>query len=145
MRLFRIIPISILLITMTAIAGVAQTKTELRPAYICGFAASFNDSTVYLTEIQSFDSVLVDSKTKFLTERESYSYQLKEYLKSVGFTNPTCITLFAFKRSDIEKKYLKLKKKYTKGGRFDVRYLTSSDFKFVAIKKTDKVFVGATR
>lgn len=145
MRLFRIIPISMLLMTMNVIAGVAQTKTELRPAYVCGFAASFNDSTVYLTDIQAFDSVLVDSKTKFLTERESYSNQLKDYLKAAGFVNPTCITLFAFKRSDIEKKYLKLKKKYTKGGKFNIRYLTSSDFKFVAIKKTDKIFVGATQ
>ena len=36
------------------------------PGYICGFATSFNDSTVYFTDIQYMDSTYTDSKTGFL-------------------------------------------------------------------------------
>lgn len=47
------------------------------PGYICGFATSFNDSTVYFTDIQYMDSTYTDSKTGFLYSRDNYSYQLR--------------------------------------------------------------------
>ena len=56
------------------------------PLYVCGLATSFNDSTVYFTEIQKIDSAYVDSKTGFLYGRDSYSYQLREQMQKQGLS-----------------------------------------------------------
>ena len=52
--------------------------------YAFGFAASFNDSTVYFTEIHEVDSVWINEKNKFLLNRNDYSNQLKGYLDAKG-------------------------------------------------------------
>ena len=71
-------------IGLTAIAATllisltAQAKNEMRKAYVFGFASSFNDSTVYITDIQELDSVWFTSKHHFLVSRENYSYQLRD-------------------------------------------------------------------
>lgn len=65
------------------------------PGYICGFATSFNDSTVYFTDIQYMDSTYTDSKTGFLYSRDNYSYQLRGHMQKNGVANPTCITFFS--------------------------------------------------
>ena len=103
------------------------------PGYICGFATSFNDSTVYFTDIQYMDSTYTDSKTGFLYSRDNYSYQLRGYMQKNGVVNPTCITFFCKKRKDVEKKYAALKKRYATKGRYDVKYLLASDFAFTPI------------
>lgn len=103
------------------------------PGYICGFATSFNDSTVYFTDIQYMDSTYTDSKTGFLYSRDNYSYQLRGHLQKNGMAYPTCITFFSKKRKDVEKKYAALKKRYATKGRYDVKYLLASDFAFTPI------------
>lgn len=103
------------------------------PGYICGFATSFNDSTVYFTDIQYMDSTYTDSKTGFLYSRDNYSYQLRGHMQKNGVANPTCITFFSKKRKDVEKKYAALKQRYATKGRYDVKYLLASDFAFTPI------------
>ena len=74
----------------------------------------------------------IDHKTKFLLGRDQYSIQLKEYLEqSMQQQGRICMVIFATKKKEAEKKYLKLMKKYTKG--YDVRYLNAPEFKFMAI------------
>ena len=77
--------------------------------YAFGFAASFNDSTVYFTEIHEVDSVWINEKNKFLLNRNDYSNQLKGYLDAKGLTHRTCIISYEFKRKDLEKRYEKMK------------------------------------
>ena len=87
------------IMVLASLSTFAENKA--RTVYMYGFAASFNDSTVYFTEIQQLDSAYVDSKTKFLYSRENYSYQLRDYLGAQGFKNATCITSFAMTRKDL--------------------------------------------
>lgn len=103
------------------------------PLYICGFSTSFNDSTVYFTDIQRMDSAYVDSKTGFLYSRDSYSYQLRTHMQQVGVKNPTCVTIFGKTRKDVEKKYANLKKRYATKGRYDVKYVLPTEFAFSPI------------
>ncbi len=110
-----------------------QAQKKQQPVYLMGFAASFNDSIVYLTDIQLMDSAYIEPKNKFLYARDSYSFQLKEYLEKNGIKNPTCVTLFANSQKAIEKKYLKLNKRYTKGNHYQVNYLNQSQFRFSSI------------
>lgn len=120
------------ILSVTVLAGKAANRAQT--IFIYGFAASFNDSTVYFTDLQTLDSAYIDSRSKFLYSRENYSYQLQDYLANRGFEHAVCICSFALKRKDAEKKYLKLRKKYIEGGRFNIKYLKPSEFTFHAIK-----------
>ncbi len=112
----------------------AQKKT---PVYMWGLVTSFNDSTVYFTDIQLVEGSYTDSKTGFLYSRDNYSYQLRDYMKKEGCAHPTCVTLYAKTRKEIEKKYTSLKKRYATGGRYNVKYITSNDFSFSPISPNE--------
>ena len=124
-----------LVVALTALTASAVNKPE--KVYMYGFAASFNDSTVYFTSLQEIDSVYIDSKTKFLYSRDNYSYQLRDYLSAHGSENYTCTTVFALNRKAAEKKYAKLRKRYTQGGKYTVKDLSKTDFFFVPIKEQE--------
>jgi len=83
--------------------------------YMFGFAASFNDSTVYFTDIQEVNGAWVDdSKKKFLVSRTQYSNQFRDFIKqNKNVDNPTCVTFYSLKRGALEKKLAKVRKLYT--------------------------------
>ena len=79
-----------------------------------GFASSFNDSTVYITSVQKVDSVYLSHKNLFLEGRDNYSFQLRDYLESIGEPKRTCIVMFDRNFKKAEKKWTKLYERYTK-------------------------------
>ena len=116
----------------------ASAKVKCVPkVYAFGFAASFNDSIVYFTDIQEIDSAWINEKNKFLIGRDNYSYQLKNYFAGIGLPHRTCIISFALNRKDIEKKYKKMKEKYTKSENFLIKSIDGNEFCFTAIKPDD--------
>ena len=118
----------------------ASGKLRCTPVYIFGVSASFNDSIVYFTDIQEVDSVWTNGKGRFLAGRNQYSYQLREYFTTkLGMARRTCVVVSSLKRKDVEKKYAKMKKQYIekKAGKFDVRFLSAEDFRFVAVDMSD--------
>ena len=115
------------------LTGSMSAAEKTKKVYIYGVAISFNDSTVYITDIQELDSAAVTTRAKFLYGRDSYSYQLRDYLKAQGFSTPSCITSFALKQKDIEKKYIATKKRYG-GGKFTVKHVTPDNFKYTTIE-----------
>lgn len=129
----------LLIVTALLVGCVINGNAKgYRPAkiYMFGFAASFNDSTVYLTDIQTVNAYLVNNRTKFLANREDYSYQLRNYLQSNGLEAfPTCITMFAENEKDATRKYLKLKERYEKSKKkYSIKSLKDSQFKYTPIE-----------
>lgn len=129
----------LLIITALLVGCVINGNAKgYRPAkiYMFGFAASFNDSTVYLTDIQTVNAYLVNNRTKFLANREDYSYQLRNYLQSNGLeAYPTCITMFAENEKDATRKYLKLKERYEKSKKkYSIKSLKDSQFKYTPVE-----------
>lgn len=129
----------LLIVTALLVGCVINGNAKgYRPAkiYMFGFAASFNDSTVYLTDIQTVNAYLVNNRTKFLANREDYSYQLRNYLQSNGLEAfPTCITMFAENEKDATKKYLKLKERYEKSKKkYSIKSLKDSQFKYAPVE-----------
>ena len=119
------------------IMGETATAAEkTKKVYMYGIAISFNDSTIYLTEIQAVDSAVLTNKGHFLYGRDSYSYQLRDYLKGKGFNAPTCVTTFATKQKDIEKRFISTKKRYA-NGKYTLKHVTPGEFKFTAITLDD--------
>ena len=129
----------LLIVTALLVGCVINGNAKgYRPAkiYMFGFAASFNDSTVYLTDIQTVNAYLVNNRTKFLANREDYSYQLRNYLQSNGLeAYPTCITMFAENEKDATKKYLKLKERYEKSKKkYSIKSLKDTQFKYTPVE-----------
>lgn len=125
-----------LLMTMGTLSTAVEAKPKQVPkVYIFGFSASFKNAVVYITDIQELDSAWIDSKTKFLLGRDTYSTQLKDYLtQSVNDPHRTCVVMFSTEKAKAEKKYMKLKRTYTvkakaKDG-YEVKYLDRKDFEF---------------
>ena len=114
-------------------ATAAFSASKQATVYLYGISTSFNDSTLYVTEIQALNGAWVENGTHFLVGRDNYSYQLRDYLRAQGTPNPTVVTVFALKQKDIEKKMVKLKKKYFAKGTYQIRQLSTAEFQFKPI------------
>ena len=144
-------------IGLTAIAATllislaAQAKNEMRKAYVFGFASSFNDSTVYFTDIQEVDSAWFTSKHHFLVSRENYSYQLRDYLTSIGEQHRTCMVEYNTDPKKLEKAWNKLYSRYAHNQKkknnqkqkselppFQIKKLTREQFQFQSVAPMDE-------
>ena len=122
--------------------GAEAKQVQVPHMYMFGFAASFKDSVVYMTEIQDVQKVWYDKKTKFLLGRDIYSSQLQEHFKEkMQMPDRVCVVVFAKTMKKAEKKYLKLRKKYLSDAKhtssYEVRYITTQDFKFEPVDLSD--------
>lgn len=118
-----------LLLVFVMCSAFSIKKKDKSQVYIAGVSASFKDSLVYFTDIQSIDSVVLDKNT-MLPQRQQYSYQLKTYLESkLGQPNRTCFIYFDSNKAKLEKSIKKMKDKYQKSGKSIIRQV-DSEFKF---------------
>ncbi len=118
--------------------GAEAKQVQVPHMYVFGFAASFKDSVVYMTEIQDVQKAWYDTKTKFLLGRDNYAAQLKEHFATkMQQRDRVCVVVFAKTMKKAEKKYLKLRKKYIGNAKhpstYEVRYITTQDFKFETV------------
>ena len=116
--------------------NVQAQNVKVPHAYMFGFVASFNDSTVYFTNIQKVDSVWVTNKKSMLAGRNQYSYQLRDYFaQQRNMPNRTCVVVANTDLKKLEKKYIKMKNKYLVKSKkpYDVRSLNETDFKFLPV------------
>lgn len=103
-------------------------KTET--VYIFGVGASFQDSTVYFTDVQTLEGTKLIEKG-FLLGRTMYAYQLKGYLENaLNLPNRTCAIYFSDKKKKIEKTYAKLKAKYENDETIKLNFTGYGEFKF---------------
>ena len=104
-------------------------KGKQKPVYVFGVSTSFTDSIVYRTEIQLLDSVYLD-ENKFLPERYTYSYQMKNYLEyDKGLKDRTCAIYFNNDRAKLNKALQKLLARFKKSST-PVQIISASDFQF---------------
>lgn len=101
--------------------------------FLYGVALNPSDSIIYITDEQTIDSAQVDKKTKFLVNREDYSYQLKTYMDGHGQPNRTCMTIYATSIKELDAKYKK-QAKYLKKNGYVIKNLPRTDFHYMAIK-----------
>lgn len=109
----------------------ATHKEVIKEVYAFGVAASFNDSIVYFTEIMPLDSATISRKTSELSNRDLYSYQLKNYIEEKkGKKNYTCMIFFAKNKAKLHKEISKIRSKYLKGEHVSLQDLSMDDFVF---------------
>lgn len=121
----------ILFLLFVLMSAFTVNKGEIKPVYVMGVSLCFGDSVVYFTDIQQIDSVRL-TKEGFLPSREGYSEQLKSFLlEKDGNMNHTCITYFAEKKADLQKKVTKLMKRYQSNGTTIIKQIPLSEFRYV--------------
>ena len=129
----------------------ASAKNDAKTAYIFGFASSFNDSTVYFTDVQKVDSAYFTRKSKFLVSRENYSYQLRDYLANIGEQHRTCMVEYNTDPKKLEKAWNKLYSRYAHNQKkknnqkqkselppFQIKKLTREQFQFQSVAPMDE-------
>ena len=90
-----------------------KVKTD-EPArvYMYGVSFDFTDSVIYMTDVQYLDSIIVN-KDASIQNHVYYSMQMKVYLEgTLGETNQTCAVIYSPDKKKLEKRYLKMLKKY---------------------------------
>ena len=127
--------LALVALTIMGASEATAKRRQLSHIYMFGLAASFTDSTVYFTEIQTVDSTWIDDKTFFLENREVYSQQLKDYLAASMLPNRVCVVMYAPTLKEAEKKYVQVRRIYTTKADtpYDVHYLTNAEFRFKTV------------
>ena len=117
-------------LVFTMCSAFSFKKDHSKPIYAFGISASFTDTVVYFTDIQVLDSAKV-TKEGFLTQRELYSYQLKNYLEDNRLQqNSTCMIYFSDNKSKLQKEATKILNKYQKTKNMVVVKVNSEKFHF---------------
>lgn len=141
MKQLRYLLLTLLVIMSANVSAKGMVEPKM---YMFGFAASFNDSIVHFTEIQTVDSVWVDQRTKLMLGRENYSNQLRDFMTDKQqMPNRTCVVFYNRDRQKLEKEFLKMRRIYTTGkkklkkkdaGKIlshnEIHDITLSEFKF---------------
>lgn len=120
--------------------AVAMQAKDDGKIYVFGVSTSFNDSIVYLSSVQDLEGASLQKKTGFLEYRSFYSAEFQHFLESKYQGNQTCAIFFATDRNKLEKKYLKLRKRLSKGKPDTLKEISASDFQFSvpAVQKTEE-------
>lgn len=134
MTLLRTRALALLTLLLCITTNMQAKEREQMKIYAFGFAASFSDSIVHFTDIQTIEGAWIQKKGKMLLERDEYSNQLRTYLTEHNQKNRTCIISFSTKLKDAEKKLVKMKKRYNAEKHYEVRYIPTSDFSFQAVE-----------
>lgn len=116
----------------------AQHAPVVKPVYMFGLVASFSDSLAYITDIQRVDSAYL-YKNGFLANRPLYSQQLLDKTEAMGHANMTCAVFFSPKKATIEKKYLKVKRRYGQQHGVVVTSLGNNEFRFKSVPYEEEV------
>ena len=125
-KIFSIILLMCLVIPSLSFAKDGKTKERKKKVqtevYVWGVSLSFSDSVVYFTEIQHIEGAIIEDK--LLPNRHLYAYELKDYMSyEENMPGRTSFIYFSDKRSKLEKKEQKVKKRLVEGGEKTVRYL----------------------
>lgn len=98
--------------------------------YVMGVSFSFADSVAYFTEIQFIEGVELEKKSKFLPDRQHYTYELKDYMTfNENRPGRTSVILFSKKLKSLKTQEQKVKNRLEKRRGLTVRYL-GDKFKF---------------
>lgn len=107
----------------------APKETDV--VYIFGVGMNFNDSTVYLTDVQPVNYLRLTKKYKFLPYRADFSQQMKDYLlEKYEMQYETTCVFYDVNRKKLAKRFYKMKKRYLDMGTANLVIISADDFKF---------------
>ena len=104
------------IVLLSSFAAPKRDKKEKEPevvrVYMYGVSIDFNESLVYMTDVQSLDSMIINGDGS-LQNYSSYSLQLKVFLEgTLAENNQTCAVIYSDNKKKLDKLYAKMRKKY---------------------------------
>lgn len=100
--------------------------------YVFGVSQTLGKDEVYITEINTIDSLALQNQTRFLPFRSSFSLQFQQYTEGVlRQTNQTVCTFFNVNRDKLAKMLSSVKKRYLSNANKTVVTVTQDQFRFV--------------
>lgn len=133
----KILTLTILLVATLTLSAKKKANAEhsesAQTVYLYALSASFNDSIVYITDIQTVEGAYIEKK-HILGGLRQYVQQMDRYFKEKGVADRINTVFFKTKRTKAEKQFVKLRKRYTKDG-IDLRVLPQGEFSFQPVKK----------
>lgn len=98
--------------SLTTFAASKDKADEPKRVYMYGVSVNFNDSVVYMTDVQHLDSIVIN-KDGSIQNYANYSIQLKVYLEGMlGESNQTCAVIYSDNKKKLEKRFVKMRKRY---------------------------------
>ena len=103
---------------------------EPRRVYMFGVAVNFNDSTMYMTDVQSLDSIVINTDGS-LRNYAAYSQQLEFYIEGVlREADQTCAVIYSDKKKKLEKRFVKLQRELSAKRSEKLRRIGTDEFAF---------------
>jgi len=126
-----IICLSLLWMTVFGQLQAKKIAVVQRPVYMIGVAFALVDSAVFITDVHRVDSVTIAKKSKFLMDRQLYSFQLQRHLQAtyVGGPYVPCV-YFGKSKKKMDRRYLSLYKHYIQGKGLRVNLIDQTQFRF---------------
>lgn len=131
----------ILLLSLTLSVSAKKKEKVEKPAietqtlYLIGTSMSFNDSIVYMTDVQPVEKAYLDKK--FLGGAKEYSTQMDNYFTEKFQDKRINAVFFSTTRKSAEKIYVKLRKKFNKEGN-EMKPLSTGEFTFKPISPAEE-------
>lgn len=122
-----------LLLSATLTLSAKKKQQTAQTVYLYAISASFNDTIVYITDIQTVDNAYMERK-HILGGLQEYVQQVDRYFNAKGMTRRINTVFFQTKRSKAEKQFVKLRKKYTRSD-INLQILPQGEFTFKAVKR----------
>lgn len=98
--------------SLTTFAASKDKADEPKRVYMYGVSVNFNDSVVYMTDVQHLDSIVIN-KDGSIQNYANYSIQLKVYLEGMlDESNQTCAVIYSDNKKKLEKRFVKMRKRY---------------------------------
>ncbi len=130
-RLYLICLLGILQLPILAAPKENKENTEeTKRIYMYGIAIDFNDSTVYLTDVQYLDSIVMKPDGS-IHNLSGYSLQLRVYLEDqLNETNQTCAVIYSDKKRKLEKRFSATRRKFQYDKSKTIKLIGTDDFAF---------------
>lgn len=133
MRISKLTVCLSLLLVAFLMPAEAKKKVVQKPVYMVGVAFSLVDSAVFITDMHLVDSVTLEKKTKFLMDRQLYSFQFQRYLEQTYKGGPYIPSVFfSPNRRKMERRYLSLHKRYVQSKELQMNLIDQGQFRFKA-------------
>ncbi|MCF0198361.1 MAG: hypothetical protein HUK02_03430 [Bacteroidaceae bacterium] len=120
----------VLLALLCGVASYAAKPRKIQRVYMFGVTQSFNDSVCFLTDLQAVDSVRLEPNG-FLTDRTLYMLQCGQFVASqMHINDATTAIFFSPKKATLEKKYLKVRRRFQREKGTNLVFLGTDQFRF---------------
>lgn len=118
------------IVLLSSFTAPKEKKEEPKRVYMFGVSVDFNDSVVYLTDVQCIDSIVIN-KDGSIQNYANYSFQFKVYLEgTLGEADQTCAVIYSDNKKKLEKRYVKMRKRFRADGRNVLKQLGTDSFMF---------------